>query len=51
MTHSLNDRIGQRVAGRISIKVGGTELKGRMENIDFFSKAIDFKASLPFDQA
>ena len=22
-----------------------------MENIDFFSKGIDFKASLPFDQA
>ena len=26
-------------------------IKDRVENIDFFSKAIDCKASLPFDQA
>ena len=29
----------------------GTELKDRVENIDFFSKAVDFKGSLPFNQA
>ena len=29
----------------------GSTLKDWVKNIDFFSKGIDFKASLPFDQA
>ena len=28
-----------------------TELKRTMKKVDFFPRAIDFKASLPFDQA
>ena len=28
-----------------------TELKGTMKKVDFFPRAIDCKASLPFDQA
>ena len=33
------------------MKEGGQKLKGRMKNIDFFSKNIECTTPIPFDQA